>query len=182
MQINIMKLKLLFFSFFILSATFVFSQSYNTAAGLRFGTDWGITVKQRIAKKITLEGILQASNKRDLNALAVLLEFHAPILTKRFNLYAGAGIQKGWYTSDAILLDDPFGLVLIGGGEFSLGRLNLSYDVKPVINISGGEKSIELETAVSVRYIIVKKKWKPFKKRKKSKKKNKDWWKIWEKS
>ncbi|MEL6276089.1 MAG: hypothetical protein AAFU03_13400, partial [Bacteroidota bacterium] len=34
------------------------------------------------------------------------------------------------------------------------GQLNLSYDFKPAINISGGNRTIYAQTAVSVRYII----------------------------
>ena len=58
-------MKNLLFIVFLFSLSFSISaQSYMTAGGLRAGTDWGITIQQRIAKKWTAEGILQSSLQR----------------------------------------------------------------------------------------------------------------------
>lgn len=167
------------------------AQSYNTAAGMRLGTEWGLTVKQRIAKKTTLEGILQSSLQREEFTVTLLAEQHYPLISRRLNVYAGAGLHKGWHTSDLseAPYEDPFGLSFVTGIEFTLGRLNLSYDFKPAVNVSGGEKGFYSQTGVSMRYVVNKRKWlkgkgKNKKKKKKNKKNQKDSkfdWKIWKK-
>ena len=139
------------------------AQSYNTAFGMRLGTDWGLTVKQRIAKKTTLEGILQSSLQREEAILTLLGTQHMPFITRRLNVYAGGGLHKGWgsleTTTNGDPYEDPFGLTLIGGIELSLGRLNLTYDIKPAFNITGGERTMYTQTGISLRYVIVKRKW-----------------------
>ena len=79
-----------------LSAVSLTAQSYTTSAGMRLGTEWGLTVQQRIAKKTTLEGILQSSLQREEFTLTVLAEQHYPLISRRLNVYAGAGLHKGW--------------------------------------------------------------------------------------
>lgn len=168
---------------FVFFAHTVMAQSYNTALGLRLGTEWGATIQQRIAKKITVEGILQSSIQRNEATLTALLEQHNPIITKRFNVYYGAGIHKGWVTGADRTYENPFGITGIIGGEFTIARFNISYDFKPSFNLSGGEKKLYSHTGVSVRYVIIKKQNDFFNKNKKKKKKNKGGginWKFWE--
>ena len=188
---NLIILFILLTSCFSLSA-----QSYTTTAGMRLGTEWGLTVQQRVAKKTTVEGILQSSLQREEFTVTVLAEQHYPLISRRLNFYAGAGIHKGWSTAqDEVEYQDPFGLSLVTGMEFTLGRLNLSYDFKPAVNIHGGENGFYSQTAISMRYVLVKgkvfnKKMKAKKKRQKQKDKNKKKsgnskdkfdWKIWKK-
>ncbi|MEL7021643.1 MAG: hypothetical protein AAGK47_08545, partial [Bacteroidota bacterium] len=66
---------------------FSHAQSYDTSAGIRFGSQWGLSVNQRVATKMTIEGILQAGGRSDLTNLTVLAKKHMPVLTKRFNIY-----------------------------------------------------------------------------------------------
>ncbi|MCI5082721.1 MAG: hypothetical protein MRY78_13575 [Saprospiraceae bacterium] len=159
-------------------------QSYNTAFGLRVGTEWGFTFKQRVLKHTTLEGIFQSSLEREEVMLTALAEQHFPVLTRRFNIYMGGGIHKGWRTAETEYddagnpindYDNPFGLTTIFGAEITLGRLNVSYDFKPAMNISGGDSRFYFQTGVSLRYVLFKRKWKLFKKKKKFN------WKFWEK-
>ena len=176
---------LLFFSFFAAA------QSYDTAAGMRFGTDWGITFKQRIAKKTTMEAILQSQFSNNDVFLNLLVEQHVPIASRRINLYTGAGLHGGWLdTPEGSDLKNPFGISGIVGAEFTPGRLNISYDFKPILNLVGGRKTFQLQTGFSLRYVIVKRKWQPIKKlrddirkkrNKRKKKKEKKNWKFWEK-
>ena len=166
------------------------AQSYNTAAGMRLGTEWGLTVKQRVAKKTTIEAILQSSLQREEFTVTVLGEQHYPLISRRLNVYAGAGLHKGWHTNSLEeAYQDPFGLSFVTGIEFTLGRLNLSYDFKPAVNISGGEKGFYSQTGVSMRYVLAKRKWLQGKNKNKKKKKNKRKgkqdkfdWKIWKKN
>jgi hypothetical protein len=183
-----------------------FTQGYDTALGIRLGTEWGLTAQQRIAKRTTIEGIIQSSINRSETTISILGEQHYPLLLRNFNVYGGAGLHKGWAGKQADY-GDPFGLTLIGGAEISIGKLNLSWDFKPSINLVGGDSPVYAHTGISARYIVDsrklitlkktekekekarKKKEKAKLKRKKSKEKAKQQqppkkeinWKIWEK-
>ena len=150
--------KFLFFKVFVLFAVAVSAQSYNTALVLRVGTDWGFTVQQRIADKLTVEGIVQSAIGRKEVLLTGLLEQHQPLISKRFNIYYGAGIHKGWNNEfepeTGVDYDDPFGVTGVLGAEVTLGKINLSYDFKPAVNLSGGERSVYTQSGVSLRYVI----------------------------
>ncbi len=172
-----------------------YTQAYMTSAGLRAGTDWGLTVQQRISKSATLEGIVQSSLKREEVMVTLLAEQHYPVLFRGFNIYFGGGFHKGWLsqTSDneSVLskTEDPFGISLVGGAEITLGRINISYDFKPSLNIKGGEQALYPQTGISVRYAILDNKvYKDMVKKKKKKKRAEeggifsgDNWKIWKK-
>ena len=142
----------------LITWTIASGQSYNTSVGMRLGTDWGISAQQRVDKRITIEGIIQSSFIREEVMLTVLGEHHYPFLSKRFNFYMGGGLHKGWLTnSDEMSYKDPFGLDFIAGIEFTMARINLSWDFKPAINIIGGERTIYIQSGVSIRYVITKK-------------------------
>lgn len=166
------------------------AQSYFTAGGLRMGTDWGLTVQQRVAKKTTVELILQSSFFRKEGMVTLLGEQHTPLISRRFNLYFGGGLHKGWHTVEPIYGVDeperpgPFGITAIAGVEMTIGRLNLSYDIKPALNISGGENFGYFQSGVSARYVIAKKPFweeqkKASKKRHKKKKTSRNKFRLW---
>ena len=134
------------------------AQSYTTAGGIRLGTELGLTLQQRLLKRVTLEGILQSGITKDEFTVTALVERHYPLISKRFNVYLGGGLHKGWVTTNEASYDNPFGITGIAGAEFSIGRLNISYDFKPSINVSGGENPIYMHTGISARYILVKQK------------------------
>ena len=136
------------------------AQSYDLTGGIRMGTDWGVTSQLRFAKKATAEVILQSSLQREEVILTVLAEKHSPLISRRFNFYTGGGIHKGWNTASAeegSEVTDPWGVTLIAGAEFTLLRLNVSWDFKPAFNISGGEKKFYTQSGISLRYVMVKK-------------------------
>lgn len=191
-----MKNAIILFILF-LSTVSLSAQSYTTSAGMRLGTEWGLSVNQRIAKKATVEGILQSSLQREEFTLTLLARRHYPLISRRLNVYAGAGLHKGWNTAkEETAYEDPFGVSMVTGIEFTLGRINLSYDFKPAVNISGGENGFYSQTAISMRYVLVKgkvfnQKMKAKKKRQKQKAKeqrkadrgNKKFdWKVWQKN
>lgn len=156
------------------------AQSYFTAGGLRMGTDWGLTIQQRVTKRTTVELILQSSFFRDEGMVTLLGERHTPLISRRFNLYIGGGLHKGWHTVKPIYGVDeperpgPFGITAIAGAEMTIGRLNLSYDIKPALNITGGDKFAYLQSGVSARYVIAKKPfWEEQKKGRKNRHKKK---------
>ncbi len=168
-------------------AHFLAAQSYNTSIGMRLGTDWGLSLQQRIAKKMTLEAIMQKSLFRNDGNVTFLVEQHLPLISKRFNFYVGGGIHNQWGKVDGERYSAP-GVTLVSGVEFSIGRLNLSYDFMPGFNFNKNAQPVYLQSGLTVRHILVKKRSKKQrerqkrrKKRKKDRKKDGFDWRFWEK-
>lgn len=157
----------------ILSITYIsgFSQSYFTAGGARIGTDWGITIQQKVLKNTTIEGIFQSSLFREEMMLNLIAEQHFPLITKRLNFYFGLGWHQGFVTSANPTYNSPYGITLIGGAEVTLARFVLSYDFKPAFNLYGGENSWYSQSGLSLRYVIIKQN--TFKKHKRIRQRNK---------
>lgn len=152
------SLILFFFFPLIISA-----QSYDSALGIRLGTDWGATAQLRLPvvhKNFVVEGILLSSLQREEGSITLLGKQHRPLLSRRLNLFYGAGVHAGWNnevnveTGEAI--GGPLGIDGVVGLEATIGKVNLSYDFKPAINISGGERTLYAQTGVSIRYVIAK--------------------------
>ncbi len=172
------------------------AQAYMTAGGLRAGTDWGLTIQQRLTKNMTIEGIVQSSLQREEVLLTALAERHYALVFRGLNLYTGAGLHKGFLSNpadnelNAPNYKDPLGVTFIGGAEVTLGRFNFSYDFKPAINVVGGERKFYTQTGLSVRYVfLTNKEYKKIQKKKRKKKRQEngngirigDDWKIWKK-
>ena len=132
------------------------AQSYNTAAGVRLGTDWGLTVRQRVYENLTAELLIQQSLQRDESAVTILGLMHQPLLMRNLNLFIGGGFHKGWNNELNTTYGDPFGLDVLAGVELSISKFNLSWDFKPALNISGGARSFYAQSGVSLRYILQK--------------------------
>ena len=153
-------LRILFTSVFLLPLCLL-AQSYDAAIGLRVGTDWGATAQLRLPqvhKNFVLEGLLQSSLQRDAGSLTLLGKQHKPLLSRRLNLFYGAGGHVGWSDElkDGEPVGRPIGIDGIIGLEATLGGFNLSYDFKPAINVGGGDSFLEAQTGISVRYVIAK--------------------------
>ena len=177
------------FFFILITTSCLLAQGYNTIGGIRFGTDWGITAKHRIAEKVTLEGIFQSSTKREEVLITALVAKHNPLITKRFNFYTGGGLHYGFNSDPELTHENPLGVTAIAGVEFKLAKLIISWDFKPAINVIGGESSVYTQSGISLRYVFVKKPIfkeplfkEPIFKKNKNKKadKKKINWKFWE--
>jgi hypothetical protein len=144
--------------FFFLTSLASYAQSYNTTAGIRLGTDWGITAKQRVYDNITAEFIFQSSLFRDETMMTLLGAYHQKVVGKRFNLFYGGGIHKGWLPKnvEGSDLTNPFGIDLIGGIELTVLGINFSYDLKPGINLTGGQSAVFIQSGLSARYVFIK--------------------------
>lgn len=155
------------------------AQSYLTAGGLRLGTDWGLSVQQRIAKSATAEGIIQSSFQREEALVSVLVEQHYPLVFRGLNLYIGGGPHIGWNSQPSTAdkpdgVKNPLGITLVGGAELTIARLNISYDFKPAFNIRGGDNGVYVQTGVSLRYVfLTNKDYKKLQKEKKKKERKK---------
>jgi hypothetical protein len=157
----------------------LFSQKYTTAAGLRFGGGIGITVQQALWNHYTAEVQWQKGFTNSLTTFTALFEQHHSIFSKGTNFYLGIGTHMGSYdiVGKVNRRASVFGISGIGGMEFKFGRTILSADIKPIINLSGGNSVLETQTGISLRYVFIKApknehKW-MFWKRKKNNKRDK---------
>ena len=112
----------------------------------------------RFHKNFVLEGIVQSSLVKDQGSITLLGKQHQPLLSRRINLFYGAGAHAGW--TDELRGDEPakspLGIDGVVGAEATFGGFNVSYDFKPAINIRGGDGILDAQTAVSIRYVIAK--------------------------
>jgi hypothetical protein len=151
------------FSFFIL-ALFTFltplsmsAQGYGTAAGVRIGDGIGLTFQQQVALNTSIEAILQRQFVSSDATLSLLYEKHQNVLTKGLNIYAGGGAYYTWIANDANAIVQPqnaFGLSPIAGAELTIGSFNVSADFKPNIKLSGSGTIFQMQSALSVRYVL----------------------------
>lgn len=133
------------------------SQSYVTAIGLRMGSNFGISAQQRIFKQFTIEGIVSANPISHETTGTILAEIHNPLISRRFNFYIGGGLHNRWLdNADANRLVRR-GVTGIAGAEMTLGRVNIAWDYKPVYHLNVTDFPFESETAISLRYVFVKK-------------------------
>jgi len=123
-------------------SAFLTAQSYDAALGIRLGTEIGASGQVRlpvIHKNFVAEGILQSSLRRNEGKFTILGKQHQNILTRRLNIFYGAGVHLGW--TDEINTKT---------GE----TYSAPYDFKPSINVGGDAFPISLETSITVRYVI----------------------------
>ena len=135
---------------FLALCSLVYAQNYNTALGLRVSNGIGITVQQRVADKVTVEGIAFATVGRTY--LGVLGEYHGKLIRKGFNWYTGAGVHTGTQGNAAV---NPKGMLFIAGLEMKIKRIVISADVMPMANFVGGTNTFEFNPGFSARYILI---------------------------
>lgn len=141
----------------------VSAQSYSRAVGLRFsnGESLAFSYVERLGKKFTLEGILEAKTRSEFYKISLMPTFHQPLLTKHFNVYYGPGIHYGFYNLPSEF-EDPYGFSGLIGAELTIGRVNVSYDIKADVNIIGGDRMVLPSTNIALRYAFPRKKKKRF--------------------
>ncbi len=138
----------------------VFGQGYNTAGGLRVGAGAGLDLVQRIGPKQSLELIAQNRFGTDAFTLTAVGRRHVALGLKRVNFFVGGGLHKGWGYEDETRSKrgDPFGITLQGGAEVTFGRTNVAFDFLPQIHLSGRVIPASFGSAVSLRYVLIKRK------------------------
>jgi len=139
------------------------AQSYDAALGIRVGTEWGATAQLRLPqlhKNFVLEAILLSDIRQDEGTLTLLGKQHQPLLSRRLNLFYGAGLHAGWNneidTETGQTFNGPKGITGVVGLEATIGKVNISYDFKPALNVVGGESFLYTHTGVSIRYVVAK--------------------------
>jgi hypothetical protein len=149
-----------------------FAQRYASAVGLRMGSNdisrtIGITGKQRIIDRLTVEGIVQSDFSRNTTA-HILLANHRPILSKRFNYYYGAGFSVGREESFVKQREtreiintygnSTMGVDFVAGIELTVMNAVISLDYKPNVNLAGREQFFRGQIGISARTVLVKSK------------------------
>lgn len=162
------------------------AQKYGTTLGVRLGNDryrtLGLTMEQRLLKKVTFEGILQSDFNSNTTAHALIKRHHS-LLTKRLNLFGGVGFSMG---SEESIRKDPdtreiittygnatMGADLIVGAELTLLGYNVSLDYKPNFNLTGRDNWYQSQVGISVRTVLIKDKERKKNKRKREREKKK---------
>lgn len=148
------------------------AQRYGTAFGVRLGNSdinrtVGLSLQQRVADRITIEGILQSDFSRN-TTFSILGEKHHPIISKRFNYYYGGGVSFG---NEESFVKNPStkeiihtygnattGIDLIAGIEMTLANAVISLDYKPNFNLAGREEFYRGQVGISARTVLVKSK------------------------
>jgi hypothetical protein len=128
------------------------AQKYNTALGARLGGgNYGITLQQRVASRVTIEGIA-GLREREYSG-TVLGQYHFGILGPSLNYYFGAGGHLG-HNKDTGNFGGFDGLV---GVEYKVAFLPvvLSFDFKPTLEINSDDYA-RFPTAFSIRYVLFK--------------------------
>jgi hypothetical protein len=114
----------------------------------------------QVHKNFVVEGILQSSLQKDQGSFTLLGKQHRPLLSRRLNLFYGAGAHFGWSGEVDVETGEPVGGPVgvdgVIGLEATFGGFNLSYDFKPALNVGGGSSFLDTQTAISVRYVIAK--------------------------
>ena len=144
-----------------------YSQAYTTVIGGRISDDYGITLKQRIGNSTSIEGLYYGGFTNNPIFTSVLLEQHMPLISKRLNIFVGAGIGLRWFNDEVIFREfqnEPV-IPFVIGADLTVGRLNITADVMPhYILTRDGDNTLTNNAAISVRYVVIKRK-KPQKKK-----------------
>ncbi len=137
------------------------AQHYYTSAGLRFGTDVGISVNQRLMKKSTIELLHQPGLFTSDSYTSITLRKHLPILGRSVNLFGGMGAAA--YVSSSLNVGDLIqeispAVVATAGGEIVIGRIHISYDWSPhlIMDPSIQTSRWRASNALSVKYVLLK--------------------------
>jgi len=139
------------------------AQKYNIAAGLRWGGNLGLSVSERIAKRVTLEQNITSENTDYYYALSALVRYHQPLITNRFNWFYGGGIGLvGIKETDKYQESTATSFVLQTGLEYTLSRATFYVALEPYTFLANSHLRFKIDKMFSIKYIIFKRKskWK----------------------
>lgn len=130
------------------------AQVYVRTAGIRMDeSSIGLSLVQRLAKPITVEGILDF-RKKDIG-LALVPRIHGKILGRRLNYFIGAGPHCGLIKTDSQTLQAFWGIGGMFGIEykFNLLPIHISYDFRPMIYLDGHPDLLGFQSAFAIRLV-----------------------------
>jgi hypothetical protein len=120
--------------------------------GLRVGTEFGLTIQQKVWKTGTIEAILTTNQQRWQTQ--ALVEYHSKIIGRRINMFTGIGPHYG----ESMEQGSYAGITPIFGFEATLFGFNFTYDYKPSFNIFHGQQHIYHDSGLSIRIVLLKEK------------------------
>lgn len=138
------------------------AQGYDLAMGLRVGRAGGMSLAQRLGKRVSAEAHLTTGLFEEGTTATLLVRRHVPIVLRRVNVFVGGGLHKGWGYVDLDARGErlpgqrgnPFGVGVQAGAEVTLGRVNVAFDYLPQVHLSGRVNPFRLTSALTVRYVI----------------------------
>jgi hypothetical protein len=151
-------IKLYFSAFVVLfAAQSLLGQSYNGVVGLRANGDLGISAAAQILKRQTLQFEHQSGLFSPIHQTSLMYKKHYPVLTRRFNVSMGGGaILRGEdLAGERPMIQSTPALGLTFGGEFTVGRVNITYDFMPGMflgDVDGAQ--FFSNSGVGVRYVL----------------------------
>ncbi len=162
------------------------AQKYNFAGGLRWGGNLGLSLSERVAKRVTLEQNITSENESYYYSFSALARYHQPLITNRFNWFYGGGFGiVGIKETDRYPESTATSFVLQTGLEYTISRATFYVALEPYTFLANSRLRFKIDKMFSIKYVIIKRKskWKKkvnniFKKKKhKNKKSNKGSWK-----
>lgn len=152
------------------------AQVYLRTTGIRMDDQsFGLSVVQRIAKPVTVEGILDF-RRRDISA-AIVPRIHSRVVGRRLNAFFGVGPHAGYVKVDESRLNPFWGVGFMVGLEykFNLLPIHISYDFRPLVQLDGHPDLFGFQSSFAIR-LVNKKERKAWKEKwKKWKEDAKDW-------
>ena len=133
------------------------SQSYNGVVGIRANGDLGISAAAQIFKRQTLQLEHQAGLFSPIHQTSLMYKQHYRVLTRRFNVSLGGGaILRGREegTESPRIATTP-ALGLTAGGEFTVGRINITFDFMPGMflgDVAGPQ--FFSNSGIGIRYVV----------------------------
>lgn len=162
--------------FLILFIQTTTAQVYLRSTGIRMDDQsFGLSVVQRIAKPVTVEGILDF-RRRDISA-AIVPRIHSRVVGRRLNAFFGVGPHAGYVKVDESRLNPFWGVGFMVGLEykFNLLPIHISYDFRPLLQLDGHPDLFGFQSSFAIR-LVNKKERKAWKEKwKKWKEDAKDW-------
>lgn len=140
------------------------AQSYNTLGGIRLGNDFGFSFSQRILNHTTFEANVSDGLFSQNKYFTLAAKQHHNILTRRFNVFVGAGYfgQSALVEAkeDADFYFRNHGFMAVFGSEFTVGRINVSIDYSPRYTLGNGygSNNLSADSALSIKYVLWKRK------------------------
>lgn len=145
----------LFLSSFVLVT--LTGQSYNGVVGIRANGDIGISAAAQIFKRQTLQFEHQAGLFSPVHQTSLMYKKHYRVLTRRFNVSLGGGAMlRGMdQGSESPKMSTTPALGLTMGGEFTVGRINITYDFMPGMFLGDVDgPQFFSNSGIGVRYVI----------------------------
>jgi hypothetical protein len=140
--------------FLFLIPELIVAQVYRRSAGIRMDeSSFGLSLVQRIAKPVTIEGIADF-RKQDIS-LALVPRIHGKILGRRLNYFIGAGAQAGIVKISSQKLQPFWGVGGMIGLEykFNLLPIHISYDFRPLVQLDGHPDLLGFQSAFAIRLV-----------------------------